>query len=67
MQITLNIKDNRKLNFFLELIKNLDFVEVENTLKVGYENNIAETFTQVNQIKPGKIKTESFDEFISEL
>ena len=66
-QITLNIKDKRKLPFFLELIKNFDFVEVARTSKNLLKDEIKEAVEQVNMIKEGKLKTKSFDEFIDEL
>jgi hypothetical protein len=66
-QIILNIKDNRKLSFLLELLKNFDFVEVEKTSKVNLKDEIKEAVDQVNQIKQGKLKPKSFDEFINEL
>jgi len=66
-QITINIKDNRKLSFLLELLKNLDFVEVEKTSQIGLKDEIKEAVDQVNEIKKGKLKPKSFDEFIDEL
>lgn len=66
-QITLNIKDSRKLSFLLELLKNFDFVEVEKTSKISLKDEIKEAVEQVNQIKQGKLKTKSFDQFIDEL
>jgi len=66
-QITLNIKDSRKLSFLLELLKNFDFVEVEKTSKISLKDEIKEAIDQVNQIKQGKLKPNSFEEFIDEL
>jgi hypothetical protein len=66
-QITLNIKDNRKLSFLLELLKNFDFVEVEKTSRISLKDEIKEAVDQVNQIKQGKLKPKSFDQFINEL
>jgi hypothetical protein len=66
-QITLNIKDGRKLSFLLELLKNFDFVEVEKTSKISLKDEIKEAVGQVNQIKQGKLKPKSFDQFIDEL
>jgi hypothetical protein len=34
VQITLKIKDSSNLSFFMQLIKQLDFVEVENSKKL---------------------------------
>jgi len=42
-QITLNIKDGRKLSFLLELLKNSDFLEVEKTSKISLKDEIKET------------------------
>jgi hypothetical protein len=66
-QIILNIKDGRKLSFLLELLKNFDFVEVEKACKISLKDEIKEAVDQVNQIKQGKLKPKSFDEFIDEL
>ena len=66
-QLTLNIKDNRKLSFLLELLQNFDFVEVEKTTTISLKDELKEAVEQVNQIKQGKLKTKSFDEFINEL
>jgi hypothetical protein len=66
-QITLNIKDSRKLSFLLELLKNFDFVEVEKTSRIRLKDEIKEAVEQVNQIKQGKLKPKSFDQFINEL
>ncbi len=66
-QITLNIKDSRKLSFLLELLKNFDFVEVEKTATIRLKDEIKEAVEQVNQIKQGKLKPKSFDQFIDEL
>lgn len=37
-KITLTVKDDSKINFFLELIKQFDFVEVQRTAKRKADN-----------------------------
>ena len=70
-QITLNIKDS-KVGFFLELIKNFDFVKVE---KQGYteptndeiKENIKQGLQEVKLIEQGKMKATSLNDFLNEL
>ena len=69
-QIVLNIKDS-KFQFFLELIKNLDFVKIEQVddgdSKESIVNNLSEGFKELKQYKQGKLKTTSAKDFLNEL
>jgi len=69
-QLTLEIPDN-KFAFFMELIKNFDFVkkiEVEKE-PTGKEilKGIAEAAEEVKQIQAGKVKAVSLKEFLNEV
>jgi len=68
-QIILNIKDN-KYNFFMELIKSLDFVHVQNDTsdsKEAITANLKQAFTDLKNYKKGNLKTTSAKEFLNEL
>jgi hypothetical protein len=66
-QITINIKDNRKLSFLLELLKNFDFVEVEKTSRTSLKDEIKEAVDNVNLIKQGKLQAKPLSELLDEL
>ena len=61
-QITLNIKDD-KFQFFMELIKSLDFVQVEENndgdTKEAILSNIKNGLEEVKHFKQGKLKNTS--------
>ncbi len=52
-QIILNIKDSSKLTFFIELIKNLDFVSVR---EVVTDDDEAEDIRLYDEAKKGKLE-----------
>lgn len=63
-QLTLNINDN-KFRTFLEFVKTLDYVEVQET-----DNSYIELQNSLNQVKmmqEGQIKKQSANEFLNEL
>ena len=73
-QILLNIKDSSKLAFFLEVIKNFDFVSVKKVItnNEAEENkeileNIKKGLEELKQIEKGELKTRPAKEFIDEL
>lgn len=70
-QVVLTVK-NSKLPFFLELIRNFDFVQVEDTIYVEPTNNeiienIKEGLKEVQLIEQGKQEGTLFQDFINEL
>ena len=67
-QITLHIKDN-KFQFFLELIKSLDFVHIDDQgdSKDAILKNIKKGLEEVKLAKQGKLKTTSAKDFLDEL
>ncbi len=69
-QITIHVPDN-KVPFFMELIKSLKFIKrIETdtiTSKEQILEGLKEAVEEVNQIKAGKKKALSLDEFLDEL
>lgn len=66
-QVTLHIKDS-KFKFFMELVKNLDFVEVDEAeSKEAVVENIKKGLEEVKLAKQGKLKTTPAKEFLDEL
>lgn len=70
-QITLDIKPSR-VSFFLELIRNFDFVEVneENLCeptKEEIKDNIEQGLKELKLIEQGKMKTRTAKDFLDEL
>ena len=67
-QLTINVK-NDKYKFFIELIKNLDFVEIEDESdsKEDIVRNIIEGFNELEEYKKGNLKTTNANDFLNEL
>lgn len=68
-QVLLNVEE-KKLQFFLELVKSLDFVEVNNSegdSKEAIIQNIKQGLEEVKLAKQGKLKTTPAKEFLNEL
>jgi len=67
-QITLEI-DEKKYNFFLELIKNFDFISIkkEDTAKKKALFHIAKGMQEAILADNGKIKSRSAKSFLNEL
>ena len=70
-QITLNIKDS-KVEFFMELIKNFDFVklgkeEYAEPTKEDIKENIKQGLKDLQLIEQGKMKATPLKDFLNEL
>ncbi|WP_417429808.1 hypothetical protein [Halpernia sp.] len=68
-KVTLNIQES-KYNFFLELLKNLDFVQIEDSegdTKKEIVRNLEKGFKDLKQYKQGKLKTTLAKDFLHEL
>ena len=66
-QITLNIKESR-FQFFMELIKSLDFVQVDDgDSNEAILSNIKIGLDEVKLAKQGKLKTTPAKDFLNEL
>jgi len=63
-QLTLNINDN-KYKAFLEFIKTLDYVIIEDTDAALAE--LQDSLNQVKMMKEGKIEKQNVDDFLNEL
>ena len=64
-QLTLNIADS-KFKTFLEFIKTLDYVKVEDVEEKALEE-LQRSLDQVKLIKEGKLPKQSAKEFLNEL
>ena len=70
-QIVLKIKDS-KVGFFLELIKNFDFVKVEKQddtepTKDEIKEDIKQGLKEVQLIEKGKMKATPLNDFLNEI
>ncbi|PIQ15609.1 MAG: hypothetical protein COW67_07545 [Flavobacteriales bacterium CG18_big_fil_WC_8_21_14_2_50_32_9] len=67
-QIILNIPEN-KFQFFMELVKSFDFVQIEadGDSKKAILSNIKKGLEEVKLAKQGKLKTTSAKDFLNEL
>jgi len=67
-QITLNIKEG-KFQFFMELVKSLDFVHVdsEEDSKEAIVKNLKKGFKEMKLYKEGKLKGTQLKDFLDEL
>jgi len=72
-QITVEIYDENKISFFMELIKSLDFAGITDRKK-GFSRsekkillNIEQGLKEVKLIEQGKMKSRPAKEFLNEL
>jgi len=66
-QLTIHIQDN-KVPFFMELIKNFDFVKVDNyPTKEDIKDNIRQGLKELQLIEHGKMKATPLSDFLNEL
>ena len=65
-EVVLEVKEE-KYRFFIELIKNLDFVSVKTQTKKELLLNIARGMQEANLASKGKIKSRSAKAFLNEL
>jgi len=73
-QIILNIKDSSKLAFFIEIIKNFDFVSInkiitnEKTKKdKDFLKGIEQAVNEIKLVNNGKLKTRPAKQLLDEL
>ena len=64
-QLTLNIADN-KFKAFLEFIKTLDYVKVEDVEETALQE-LQSSLKQVKLMKEGKLPKQSAQDFLNEL
>ena len=70
-QIVLSIED-RKYNFFMELIKSFSFIKIEkknklNASQIAYVNGLKEALEEVELHEKGKTKSKLVKDFLNEL
>ena len=65
-QLILNVKED-KLRFFMELIKNFDFVQVEHEEGERALKELKNSLNQVKLMRDGKLTKQSADDFLDEL
>ena len=67
----IRLKDKRKRNFFLELIKQLEFVEIvkpkANPQQVQFIRDLITSFEEVKLHQKGRTKLKSLDQVLNEL
>lgn len=71
MKIILDIKENSRIPFFMELIRSLEYIrvikEIKNEEKNRYINELEESFNDVKLHKEGKKKLKSAKDLLNEL
>jgi hypothetical protein len=66
-QLTIQIQDS-KVPFFMELIKNFDFVKVDSyPTKEEIKDNIRQGLKELQLIEQGKMKATPLTDFLNEL
>jgi predicted transposase YdaD len=68
-QVVLNIKEG-KYRFFMELVKSLDFVQVEKNEGDSKEEivaNLKQSFKELKLYKEGKLEARNAEDLINEL
>jgi hypothetical protein len=66
-KLTIQIEDS-KVPFFMELIKNFDFVKVDNfPTNEEIQDNIRHGLKELHHIELGKMKTTPLNDFLNDL
>lgn len=70
MKVILDIKENSRVPFFMELVKSLDYVsvlkEVKDDRKGQFIADLADAFNEVKLYEQGKKKLKSAKELLNE-
>jgi len=71
MKVILDIKENNRIPFFMEMLKSLDYItiikEVKEERKSQFINDLAEAFNDVKLYDQGKKKLKSAKDLLNEL
>ena len=71
MKVILDIKENDRVPFFLELVKGLNYVKIIKTIederKSQFVNDLAEAFNDVKLYEQGKKKLKSAKDLLNGL
>lgn len=65
-QLTIQVKDS-KVPFFMELIKNFDFVKVDFPTNDEVKDNIRQGLKELQLIEQGKMNATTLKDFLDEL
>lgn len=70
MKVILDIKENNRVPFFMELVKSLDYIsvlkEVKDERKVQFIAGLTEAFNDVKLYEQGKKKLKSAKDLLNE-
>ena len=71
MKVILDIKENSRIPFFMEMVKSLDYIsvikEVKDERKSQFISDLAEAFNDVKLYEQGKKKLKSAKDLLNEL
>jgi len=71
MKVILDITQNNRIPFFMEMIKSLDYItvvkEVKDEAKSQFVSDLAEAFNDVKLFEQGKKKLKSAKDLLNEL
>jgi hypothetical protein len=71
MKIILDIKENSRVPFFMELVKSLDYIsvvkEIKEERKSKFVSDLAEAFNDVKLYEQGKKKLKKAKDLLNEL
>ena len=71
MKVILDITENSRIPFFMELVKSLDYIsvvkEVKNEAKSQFISDLADSFNDVKLYEQGKKKLKSAKDLLNEL
>ena len=71
MKVILDIKDNNRIPFFMEMVKSLDYIsvikEVKEERKSQFISDLADAFNDVKLYEQGKKKLKSAKDLLNEL
>jgi hypothetical protein len=71
MKIILDIKENNRVPFFMELVKSLDYInvikEIKEERKSKFVTDLAEAFNDVKLYEQGKKKLKKAKDLLNEL
>jgi hypothetical protein len=71
MKLILDIKENSRVPFFMEMLKSLNYIEVVKEIKEKrksrFINDLVEAFDDVKQHEQGKKKLKSAKDLLNEL
>ena len=71
MKVVLDITQNNRIPFFMEMVKSLDYItvvkEVKDEAKSQFVSDLADAFNDVNLFEQGKKKLKTAKDLLDEL